>query len=223
GEGEGEGEGDADADADAEGDADADADGDAAAAAAADGDGDGIADTTDNCTSVSNVDQKDTDADRMGDACDPDDDNDGILDDGNYTVIIGDSYCEPDDTGNCDDNCITVSNVDQADFDEDHIGDACDLDSDNDGLCDHDTLCTDIDNSERLVDLWYFVSQDATKSPPSVEGGYSYRFIEGKGAGAIIVVQGLTDRTLAEGTVGRCPGSGTTAKVGICILDFSIK
>ncbi len=70
-----------------------------------DDDGDGVADSEDNCPSVSNPDQTDADEDGMGDACDPDDDNDGVLD--------------------ADDNCPTTYNPDQTDSDGDGIGDAC--------------------------------------------------------------------------------------------------
>lgn len=73
-----------------------------------DTDGDGIADESDNCPSVSNAGQTNTDgAGDGGDACDTDDDNDGILD-------------------SAPDNCPLVSNADQADDDEDGTGDACD-------------------------------------------------------------------------------------------------
>ena len=71
-----------------------------------DSDNDGIPDTSDNCPTVFNPDQKDTDHDGAGDACDSDDDNDGV----------------PDSS----DNCPTVSNPNQADKDGDGIGDACD-------------------------------------------------------------------------------------------------
>ena len=74
---------------------------------APDSDGDGVADATDNCQFVANADQADADADGLGDVCDPDDDNDGILD------------AAPD-------NCQFVANADQADADRDGIGDACD-------------------------------------------------------------------------------------------------
>jgi hypothetical protein len=45
-----------------------------------DTDNDGIADTADNCPTVSNANQANFDNDTQGDACDSDDDNDGILD-----------------------------------------------------------------------------------------------------------------------------------------------
>jgi hypothetical protein len=43
-------------------------------------DRDGVPNGTDNCPTVPNPDQLDTDGDRRGDGCDPDDDNDSIAD-----------------------------------------------------------------------------------------------------------------------------------------------
>ena len=45
-----------------------------------DADGDGVLDATDNCPQVPNPGQVDSDGDRHGDACDPDDDNDSFPD-----------------------------------------------------------------------------------------------------------------------------------------------
>lgn len=45
-----------------------------------DTDGDGIGSNIDNCPLVSNSSQLDTDGDDLGNACDPDDDGDGVLD-----------------------------------------------------------------------------------------------------------------------------------------------
>jgi hypothetical protein len=47
----------------------------------ADADVDGIEDSADNCPTVANVDQANFDGDSQGDACDADDDNDGVNDD----------------------------------------------------------------------------------------------------------------------------------------------
>ncbi len=72
-----------------------------------DTDGDGILDAQDNCPAVANPDQANSDgAADGGDACDADDDNDGI----------------PDDNP---DNCRTVPNPDQTDSNADGCGDAC--------------------------------------------------------------------------------------------------
>ena len=70
-----------------------------------DEDGDGVADRSDNCPAVSNVQQLDTDLDGMGDACDPD--------------------LDGDDVPNEVDNCPQVSNPDQADANSDGVGDTC--------------------------------------------------------------------------------------------------
>jgi hypothetical protein len=72
-----------------------------------DSDADGVTNSADNCPSVSNSDQINSDgANDGGDACDSDDDNDGV----------------PDDNP---DNCPTIPNPDQTDSDGDGCGDAC--------------------------------------------------------------------------------------------------
>ncbi len=53
----------------------------------ADQDGDGIADTVDNCTLASNPAQRDTDLDGYGNACDPDLNNDGVVDSADFDLL----------------------------------------------------------------------------------------------------------------------------------------
>jgi hypothetical protein len=81
-----------------------------------DADGDGAVDGSDNCPSVANGDQRDTDGDHIGDACDKfprdaanDADHDGI--------------------GANADNCPKIANAKQRDWDRDGRGDACDRSS----------------------------------------------------------------------------------------------
>jgi Zn-dependent metalloprotease len=105
----------------------------------------------DNCRQVPNYFQMNNDSDNLGDECDPDDDNDGILDDGDGSKAIGDNPCQDSNPNNCDDNCRFAVNGNQEDTDGDTVGDACDncgdlqnadqLDTDDDGfgnVCDTD-------------------------------------------------------------------------------------
>ena len=82
---------------------------------------------------MSNPDQRDTDGDGQGDACDSltDSDGDGVADSA--------------------DNCPTVSNPDQRDTDGDGQGDACDslTDSDGDGVADSADNCPTVSNPDQ--------------------------------------------------------------------------
>ncbi|HKG37130.1 MAG TPA: thrombospondin type 3 repeat-containing protein, partial [Solirubrobacterales bacterium] len=109
------------------------------------------------CATTPNANQANNDGDALGDACDPDDDNDGVPDaaDNCATVSnpgqgdndadgLGDA-CDPDDDNDgapdTADNCATTPNPDQANNDGDAQGDACDPDDDNDGVADGSDAC----------------------------------------------------------------------------------
>ena len=84
----------------------------------------------DNCRTVSNRDQTDSDNDGVGDACTADGDRDGVAD------------------GR--DNCPAIPNGDQADGpDSDGSGDACDGDDDDDSVPDNRDNCPKVDNTDQ--------------------------------------------------------------------------
>jgi C1A family cysteine protease len=102
-----------------------------------DSDSDGFADAeypadncpVDNCPSISNIDQKDTDGDGSGDACDSDLDDDGtpnFADNCLYIANGDQTDSDQDGLGDACDNCPLAYNPDQLDFDADGVGDWCD-------------------------------------------------------------------------------------------------
>ncbi|MBM4318517.1 MAG: hypothetical protein FJ125_00800 [Deltaproteobacteria bacterium] len=72
----------------------------------------------DSCPEVADPGQRDLDRDGLGDACDVDDDGDGVAD--------------------AADGCPEDADPEQQDTDGDGAGDACDVDDDGDGLVDDD-------------------------------------------------------------------------------------
>lgn len=138
-----------------------------------DSDGDGVPDSSDNCPTVSNADQANFDGDSMGDACDIDDDNDGLVDPSEPASCTGnplpsphpgrlDPDCDddnvsdgpndPDGSGPIvagPDNCITTPNTSQTNTDGDAMGDACDPDDDNDTVADGSDNCPLVANASQ--------------------------------------------------------------------------
>jgi len=80
-----------------------------------DSDNDGVFDFSDNCPSLHNSDQANFDNDSLGDICDPDNDNDGVLN---------------------EDDIYPLDPLESTDTDGDGIGDNADTDADNDGMPD---------------------------------------------------------------------------------------
>lgn len=89
-----------------------------------DTDKDGLCDSIDNCYSVPNPNQQNSDGDEWGNACDK------------CVYVFDDVIADADNDGlgnNCD-NCVFVNNPDQKNLDGDKYGDVCDSDIDGDGI-----------------------------------------------------------------------------------------
>ncbi len=93
-----------------------------------DADNDTIADENDNCAVEANPDQADFDNDGFGNVCDVDDDNDTIPDSADAFPFDPSRWSDVDGDGVDDavDNCAFVANPDQADSNNNGIGDVCD-------------------------------------------------------------------------------------------------
>ncbi|MEZ5509565.1 MAG: thrombospondin type 3 repeat-containing protein [Gammaproteobacteria bacterium] len=92
-----------------------------------DTDSDGTGDNSDNCPAIANEDQLDTDGDTLGNACDDDDDGDTLSDAEEQVQGTDPLLADTDSDGSADnvDNCPVLANANQADSNDNGVGDAC--------------------------------------------------------------------------------------------------
>ena len=122
----------------------------------------------------------DNDNDGIGDNADPDDDNDGYTDEEDIFPYDPGEWADNDNDGVGDgsDNCPAVPNPDQADFDDDGFGAACDCEDSNPLINPGASeVCDGIDNNcDEQVDEACFTNIlinsdfDLGPGPPWIEG-----------------------------------------------------
>jgi hypothetical protein len=204
-------------------------------------DADGVLNADDNCPTVPNASQLNTDAslpggDAQGDACDDDDDADGVLDAAPDNCPVDPNPGQEDTDGDgrgdaCeldtdmdtvfddDDNCDQVPNPDQSDLNGDGQGDLCDPDDDGDGHGDGSDNCPTVWNADQADRDGDGLGTLCDPQEPVVTGPAGNRsplrltMVVGRTRGLAAVAAGLVVR------LGCSEACGATAKLGLSRRD----